>query len=384
MLNLENPATKRYMRIMLITVGLLFGLIFAYKGFQKIMINRFLETLKSPVHTVSAVRVQFANWEPLAKATGNLRTVKGINITTELAGMIREIYFTPGAMVQKGDLLVQLDIDPDIAQLKALEATAQYQKITYERNKKQYRVGAISKEQLDQNEADYKSSAEHVKEQKATIAKKTIRAPFTGKLGISAVNLGQYLNPGDKIVSLQTLDPIYVDFYVPQEMLSKFGIKQTVTINIDTYGDTAFNGEVSTINPEVDKNTRNIEIEATIPNPDNKLLPGMFANVVVKTGAPKKRLTLPITAVTFNSYGDVIYVLKEIEKDTHNNSTWKAIETFITTGETRGDQITILTGLNENDMVVTSGQLKIKNGSLVKINNAVAPANSPKPTSNTE
>lgn len=365
--------------MMLVFVGALFGLIFIFKMFQVIMMKHFTNDHKTPVVTISAMTAQTSQWEPQLKATGSLRTVKGVQVTTELAGMVRTINFTPGSFVQQGTLLMQLDIDPDVAQLHSLQATANLAKITYNRDKSQFKIGAVSKQTLDSDQANLESDVAQVVEQQANIAKKTISAPFSGKLGINQVNIGQYLNPGDKIVMLETLDPIYVDFYVPQEEIFQLEVGQPTTVFVDSHPDTTFAGQITTINPAVDANVRNVEVEATLPNPTNKLLPGMFVSVTVKTGAPKSYLTLPQTAISFNSYGDIVYILQKTDQKQNGHDIWKAMQTFVTTGETRGDQIAVLKGVKPGDMVVTSGQLKLKNGSLVIIDNSVVPTNNPNP-----
>lgn len=377
-MNKLKAKLNREMKYMLIIVGILFSLIFAYKAFQNFMMKKMLAQ-HQPTSTISAMKAELSDWEPQYKVTGSLRTVKGVNVTTELAGMIREILFTPGADVKKGDLLVQLDIDSDIAELKSLEAKAKYAKITWVRDSAQYKIGAVSKEQLDSDLANYKSTAEQVKAQRATIEKKTIRAPFDGKLGISAVNPGEYINAGQKVVNLQTLDPIYVDFNVPQDVLARFQVGQSINITVDTYPDESFSGKVTTIDPEVNKDTRNIAVEATLENPDHKLLPGMFANVIATTGTAKKFITLPQTAISFNSYGDIVYVLTEAGKNSAGDQLWKAHQRFVNTGERRGDQVTVLDGVKEGEMIVTAGQLKVKNNSIVTINNSIQPSDNPHP-----
>ena len=186
-------------------------------------------------------------WTPLIKATGSLRTTQGVDVTTEAAGMVRDIYFTPGGFVQKGALLVKLDLDPAVAELHSLEAKAAFAEITFKRNQKQFVVGAVSQETLDGDEANFKSFVAQVEEQKATIALKTIRAPFAGRLGISAINLGQYINPGEKIVALQSLDPIYVDFNLPQQAFPRMVVGQAVNVVVDAYEKETFTGKITTI-----------------------------------------------------------------------------------------------------------------------------------------
>jgi len=371
---------KKPMLKMLIIVSLLFGCIFGYKTVTGIMMGHYMASMGAPPAYVSAMDVKYYNWQPQLKAAGSLRAVLGVNVTTELAGMVRTIYFTPGAMIKKDDLLVQLDIDPDTAQLHTLQANAELAAITYQRDAAQFKIHAISKAILDSDAANLKSTQAQVAQQAAVIAQKTIRAPFSGRLGISAVNPGQYINPGDKVTMLQTLDPIYADFYVPQQALATIKTGQSVTMTVDTFPHRKFNGVISTIDPGLDSNVRNVEVEATIPNPKFDLAPGMFAAMTVNTGAPTPRLTIPLSAVSFNPYGEVVYVIHETYKNKKSEPILVAKETFVVTGEKRGDQVAILQGLKEGDKVVTSGQLKLKNGSVVIINNAITPGNNPAPT----
>jgi len=370
---------KKAMIIMLIGVGILFGGIFGYHMFAAYMMKQYFASNHEPVITISAAQVNYSDWQPKIKASGSLRAVKGVNITTELAGMVQKILFTPGADVKEGELLVQLNADSDIAQLHALQASAELAKTVYNRDKAQYAIKAISKATLDTDAANFKNTQAQAEAQAAVVQKKTIRAPFSGRIGISAINPGQYLNPGDKVVSLQSLDPIYVDFYVPQQALMRLQTGQTVTLASDTFPGQIFTGEITTIDSAIDTKTRNVEVEATIANSELKLTPGMFGAVEVDTGKAQRYLTVPQTAISFNPYGDIIYIVKESGKDEKGKPILKAHQTFVTLGETRGDQVAILTGLKEGDMVVISGQIKLKNGSQVAINNDITPSNSPTP-----
>lgn len=370
---------SKQMKIMLISVGILFGCIFIFQGFKSFMISRALSSNKNIVTPVSAMKLEYQLWQPQLKASGSLRAVRGVNVTTELAALVKTINFTPGAYVKEGELLVQLNADSDIAQLHALEANAELAKTIYVRDKAQYAVKAISKVTLDTDAANLKNLQAQVAQQAAIVAKKTIRAPFEGRLGICLINPGQYINTGDKIVNLQSLDPIYVDFYVPQQELTRLKVGQTVNITSNMHPDRAFTGTITTIDPGIDPATRNVQVEATIANPTHELTPGMFASVQVDIGEPQRYLTLPQTAITFNPYGNIAFIIRESGKDKKGKPILKATQTFVTTGETRGDQITVLTGLKEGDLIVTSGQLKLKNGSAVVINNAIVPANNPTP-----
>lgn len=373
---------KKRMLIMLIGLGILFGGIFIYKVFVNFMIKRYFASLQNPVISVTTATVASSDWEIKVKAVGSTRAVLGVNVTAQLAGMIQKIYFTPGSTVKEGMVLVQQNADPDIAQLHALEANAELARITYERDKLQYKVRAVSKQQLDTDEQNLKSSRAQVAQQAATVAKLTIRAPFTGRLGISKVNPGQFLNPGDQVVTLQQLDPIYVDFYLPQQALAQLKIGQNVTVTADTFPGRQYKGKITTINPLVDTSTRNVEVEATVSNPNADLTPGMFTSVEVQTEKAQNYLTLPQSAITFNPYGDVVYLVKKKanEKDKDGKPVYYVNQIFITVGGTRGDQIAILQGLKEGDMVVTSGQLKLKNGSLIAVNNKIQPPSNPSPT----
>jgi membrane fusion protein (multidrug efflux system) len=369
---------KKRMAIMLISMGVLFGGIFLWKLFGMFMLKRYLAN-QSPVQTVSAMSVPSSEWQSTLKSTGSLRAIRGVDVTTELAGMVQKIYFTPGAMVNAGTLLVQLNADVELGQLQSLQAQAALAKITYDRDKAQYAIRAVSKQTLDNDFQNLKSLLGQVAEQEGTVAKKAIRAPFTGKLGINNVNLGQYLNPGDKIVTLQTLDPIYADFYFPQQMISYLKVGQEVKMTSDAFPGKLFKGKITTIDPAFDTTTRNVEVEATIANSKYELNPGMFALVEVIVGQPREFLTLPQTAINFNSYGNIAYVVSQKGKDKNGKPVLMAKQVFVSTGETRGDQIKILKGLKKGDIVVTSGQLKLKNGSLVAINNSVVPSNHPAP-----
>ncbi|RDI42845.1 efflux RND transporter periplasmic adaptor subunit [Aquicella lusitana] len=369
---------KKPMLIMLIVLGVLFGGIFLYKGVMSLLMKRFFASMENPVITVSTAKVAYSNWEPKLKAVGSMRATLGVNVTAQLGGMIQTIYFTPGATVTEGTLLVQQNADPNIAQLHALEANAELARITYERDKKQYKVKAVSKQQLDTDLQNLKSLRAQVAQQAAIVEQLTIKAPFGGRLGISKVNPGQYLNPGDTVVTLQRLDPIYADFYLPQQALARLKVGQKVNITVDAFPKKTFTGKITTINPLVQTDTRNVEVEATIANPKMELAPGMFSNVEIITDKSKPYLTVPQTAISFNPYGDIVYVVKE-KKDKDGKTVLTANQVFVTTGESRGDQIMVLKGIKEGDIIVTSGQLKLKNGSYIAINNSVQPANNPSP-----
>jgi membrane fusion protein (multidrug efflux system) len=351
--------------------------------------------------TVTTTKVESLEWQPQLAAVGTVVAVRGVDVTTEIAGLVRSIEFKSGDEVKTGTVLVQLNADSDIAQLNSLQAARDLAATVLKRDQAQFEVQAISQAQLDNDAADLKTRNALVAQQQATIAKKTIRAPFSGKLGITTVNPGQYLNPGDKIVTLQTIDPIYVDFYLPQKRVGGLSIGQIVGVATDGYPGVSFPGRVTAINPKVDPATRNVLIEATLPNPKRELLPGMFANVNVDVGDKRRNLTLPQTSITYNPFGSTVFVVRrKSEVDAAARAASGASsgaapapaaaasgadqlvvqQVFVTTGETRGDQVAILTGVKEGDQVVSSGQVKLKNGTPIAIDNSVQPANNPNPT----
>jgi membrane fusion protein (multidrug efflux system) len=371
------------MKIMLISLGILFGCIFLYKSFGNYMLKRYLAS-RVDVATVSEMAAEYSPWQPQEKYYGTLRPVQGVNVTTEIAGLVEKIYTPSGVTVKKGDLLVQLNAQPDIALLHSLQANTALAKITLTRDTAQFAIQAVSKAVVDADAANYKSLSAQTAQQAAIVEKKMIRAPFSGRLGIVTINEGQFINPGDTVGPLQELDNIFIDFSVPQQQLMIMKVGQPVKVTVDTFPKLVFTGKITTINPVIDANTRNVLVEATLPNPKFELTPGMFATVLVKTGEPHKYITLPLTAITFNSYGDVIYTIEEKGKDKKGNPILIATQRFVTTGETRGDQVTILNGIKVGDRVVTSGQLKLKNGMQVIINNSVVPTNNPAPITKEE
>lgn len=367
------------MLIMLIAVGVIFGGIFGYKGVQSTMMNKSSAAGSVPVVTVSATKAVMEEWQPQISAVGSLRAVHGVDVTTEVAGLVQSVNFKSGDNVKAGEVLVQLNADTDIANLHTLTASRDLAQSVYERNKKQFLAEAVSQASLDADEADLKVKQAEVAQQQAQVDKKTIRAPFAGRLGIGSVNPGQYLNPGDKIVTLQALDSVYVDFYLPQQELSRVATGQTVVASFDAVPGQKFTGRISAINSKVNSETRNVQIEAVIANPQHKLLPGMYAVLKIQAGAANRYLTIPRTAITFNPYGETVYVI-ESAKDTDGITVKTVKQIFVTVGSSRGDQVAILKGIKEGDTVVTSGQLKLKNGSRVTINNAAQPLNDPDPT----
>jgi membrane fusion protein, multidrug efflux system len=370
--------TKR-MIIMIVGVALLVAGI-GFVVFRNIMKQIAQGQIPPPPVVVTAMQAARQDWQPQLNAVGSLRAVRGVDVTTEIAGLVREIRFRSGDEIKAGALLIQLNADSDLAQLASLKAAADLAQTTLNRDRAQLAAQAISQAQVDGDEADLKSKRAQAASQQATIDKKAIRAPFSGRLGITLVNPGQYLNPGDKVVTLQTIDPIYIDFNLPQQQISGVSVTQPVTVLSDAYPGQVFSGQVTAIDSKVDTATRNVQIEATVANPKKLLLPGMFGRAAVDSGEKQTYLTLPQTAITYNPYGATVFISAD-KKDAKGNPQVQAQQIFITPGPTRGDQVAILKGLSDGAMVVTSGQLKLKNGTPLRVDNSVQPLNdqSPKP-----
>jgi membrane fusion protein, multidrug efflux system len=370
--------TKR-MVIMLILVGVLFGGIFGFQAFKARMTKKFLAAQKMSAETVSAMNAGVQTWQAQLEAVGSLRAFRGADIAPEVTGIVSRIHFKSGQDVKSGALLVELNADTDIAKLKSFQAVAELARQTYERDKQQFKNQSISQATLDSDTANLKSAEAQVAEQQALTEKKLIRAPFAGRLGIRAIDLGEYLNAGTKIVTLQALNPIYDDFYLPQKSISQIAIGQKVSVKADAFPGRTFEGEVTAISPKVDLNTRNVAIRARISNPESLLLPGMFAITDIKVGGSKQYVTLPQTAITYNPYGNTVFLVETHGTGPDGKLVLVAQEKFVKTGETRGDQVAILDGVKPGDTVVTSGQIKLHSGTPVVINNTIQPTNEAAP-----
>jgi len=366
------------MLIMLIVVGALFGGIFFLKSKEASATRSAMASMRAPTVTVTTTEAKLEAWQPQVRGIGSLASVQGVDVTTEVGGLVSAVTFESGDEVKKDKLLVELVSDTDTALLEQLEAEAKLAHIVLERDKAQAEARAVSQATLDTDEANVKVREAQVKQQKALIRKKHIRAPFGGRLGITAIRPGQYLNPGEKIVTLQSLNPIYVDFHLPQQQLARLKVTQKVEVTTNVYPGKTFPGTITSINPKVDPDTRNFLVEATLKNPEHLLLPGMYASVTVQAGEARHLITLPRSAVSFNPYGDSVYVVEKKER-AGAGAVQVAKQVFVKLGPTRGDQIAILDGVKTGNIVVTSGQLKLHNGSFVTINNKVQPSNNPSP-----
>ena len=368
------------MLLMLLLAALVLGAIFGFEAFKSSAIKKYLAAHGNPPQTVSTVVAKDEPWQPRLESVGSLRAVSGADLSAQVAGIVSAIHFESGADVKQGTPLLELMAADDIAKLQSLKATTALARITLERDLKQLKAQAVSQQTVDTDTQTLKSDEAQVAQQQALVDYKSVRAPFSGRLGIRQVDLGQYLAPGTAIVTLQSLDPIYVDFYLPQQALAQIKVGQPVSVKVDTYPGTAFPGVIAAINPKVDPATRNVQVRAVLKNPELKLLPGMFATIAVAVGTPESHVTLPQTAITYNSYGSTVYLVEQQGKDAKGAPVLAARQTFVTTGATRGDQVAVLSGIKAGDTVVSAGGNKLHNGSLVTVNNSVQPTDDAHPT----
>ena len=300
--------TKR----MLIMIGAVIVLIAALAGGKYLQIKKLIASIPKPQpQTVSTIEVQAQPWQSQLKSVGTLSPVRGADLASEVAGLVRSVHFKSGQDVSAGALLVQLSADSDAAQLQALQAAADQAETTLKRDQAQLAVRAVSQAQVDADTNNLKAARAQVAQQAANVAKKAIRAPFAGRLGITALQPGQYVNAGATLVTLQTLDPIHVDFSLPQQQLAGLAVGQAVTLAVDAFAGQRFAGTINAIHPKVDPATRNVQVQATVANPRRELLPGMFADVRVNLGGEQPQLTLPQTALTYNPYGSTVFVVEK-------------------------------------------------------------------------
>jgi membrane fusion protein (multidrug efflux system) len=367
------------MVLMLLLAGALFGAIFGYQAFKAGMVKKFMASQGVPVQTVSTTEARVLEWQPMLAAIGTLRAERGADIAPEVAGVVTAIRFRSGDEVAAGAALVQLNDASEAAQLESLKATAQLAEINYRRDVEQLRKGFVTQAVVDTDAANLKAAKAQVDEQQALLDKKLVRAPFAGRLGIRAVDLGQYVAPGTKLVTLQSLDPIFVDFSVPQSQLARVGVGQKVSVATDALPGERFEGTIEAADARVDPATRNVQLRALLRNPAHRLLPGMFVNVDVRSGAAQRFLTVPQTAISFNPYGDTVFVVEKKGEGSDGKPQLVATQRFVTTGATRGDQIAVLSGVKEGETVVSAGQLKLRNNVPVRIDNAVQPSNDAAP-----
>jgi len=369
---------KKRLILMLVIVGVVFFLIFGFGTFRNIMIGKFLATLPFQPQTVATIKAPSTAWQPSMNAVGSLVAINGANISAEVAGIVDTIKFQSGDNVPAGALLVTLRPNNDNAVLAELQATADLDRVNYQRDVKQLKADAVSQATVDSDQAALQSAVAQVEAQQALMAEKQIKAPFAGTLGIRQVDVGQYLAAGTEIVTLQQLNPLFVDFYLPQQAISQISVGQPVTIGIDAFPDQNFTGTIVALNSAIDTATRTVQVRAILPNDKLQLRPGMFATVNIAVGQPRTFVTLPQAAITYNPYGDTVFTIAP-GTGADGKQELIAKQQFVQIGDTRGDQVAVLKGLSEGDEVVTAGQLKLRNGVSVIVNNDVQVSNDANP-----
>lgn len=371
---------RKRMIILIICLVVVFGGIFGWKAFVSYQISQFLAHRKAPPVTVATMHAKQAQWTPRLSSTGSLRAIQGVDITTEVPGKVVKIEFESGQKVAKGDLLVALDTNTEKAQLAGLRAQAELSRLTRQRKSKLRKRGVGSQASLDEAAASYKNSLAAARAKQAEIDKKTIAAPFDGTVGLRQVDQGEYLAPGTTIVTLQALDPIYLDFSLPQQQLEKVHTGQTAILYLDGSKKDAARGEIIAISPKVEVGSRSFSVRAQLDNKNHRLRPGMFGRVEVILDKSHSVLTLPQTAISYNPYGDTVFkVVKQESKGQDGKPVLHAKRVNVRTGQTRGDQIQILSGLEPDDEVVVAGQLKLRGGDVVEIDNSILPQNKADP-----
>jgi membrane fusion protein (multidrug efflux system) len=335
--------------------------------------------MQPPPEAVTTIVARREHWPNTLNAIGTVAAVQGVTVSADLPGVVDRIAFESGRTVDAGDVLVQLDTRQEQAQLNAAEAQLELARLNFERMKGLVEQDAVSRAEYDNAAAAHKQAEARIREIRATIERKTIRAPFSGILGIRQVNLGQYLSGGDPIVPLQSLNPIYVNFGVPQQAAAHARVGRSVRIIAGDLGNAEFTGRITAIDSVVDPTTRNVQVQATLANSGSRLRPGMFLQTEVVVGATQAVIPLPASAISYAPYGDSVFIVGDMKKP--DGGTYRGVrQQVVKLGSSRGDQVAVISGISPGEEVVTSGVFKLRNGVAVAVNNAVQPANSPAPT----
>lgn len=383
----KTPSTTKRMILMLVGVAVIIGGVFAVKYIMGKGMNDFFDNMPQPAATVTDWTAKEEEWVDAQQAVGTFVAVNGTDVTTEAGGVVRSLSIDVGKPVKAGTVLAQLNTANELAVLKSLEASARLAAVQRDRWQALARDKLVSQAEAEERATVAATSLAQVEAQRALIAQKTIRAPFDGVLGIRQVNLGQFINPGDPIVSLQALDPIYLDFTLPERQVGQVLPGTVIRATVDALPGQVFEGKVTAVEPQVDAATRNFKVQATLDNPEYNLRPGAFAHVGFDTGDSRK-VVVPQTAISFNPYGNAVYVIQEVQRaEGEKNMQGKPLtgkklvvrQRFVKTGATRGDLIAVTEGLKPGERVATSGLLKLRNDAEVVVNNKVQPVSEAQP-----
>lgn len=375
--------TTKRMIIMLVLVGLVFGGVFGMKEFGRRAMVSFLEQMPTPPATVSSSEVGTLQWNSRLSSVGSLVAQNGTNVTNEVPGIVTKIHFESGDTVSEGDLLLELDSDTEAAQLARLEAEAELAGLTRKRRERLFELNSVSRAELDEAVSQANVANAAVRAQRALLEQKRIRAPFDGKLGIRRVSIGQFVDAGTPMVALESVDPMEVDFSLPESQLPKVSPGQNVKVRVDAYPEEVFKGRILALESRVDSGTRNFDVRARLPSADGRLRPGQFARVEVDLPGQREVVVVPRTAVKYNSYGSSVFVVQEDpdkgpppEEPNPNmppHTTLMVKQRFVELGEARGDFIEVVDGLQQGEEIATTGLLKLRNEMPVIINNEGAP-----------
>lgn len=375
----RTPRVMLRLMLVLLLLGVVGGGLVGFHIFKANILKSVTAGIVAQLPTVATATASTQSWQKVLTGNGSLRASQGADLSAEIGGIVGELHFESGETVKSGTLLLRLKPNDDDAKLAQLQATAELDAITYQRDVRQLRAQGVAQSTVDTDLGTLRNAQAQVEGQRAVIAEKFVRAPFAGRLGLRQVDLGQYLSPGTKIVTLQAPDPMFLDFYLPQQAIGEVRVDQAVTVQVDAFPGRDFPGQITAINSQVDSSSRMVQIRATLGNPGEVLLPGMFATVSIATGAARPQVTAPLSSVSANPYGSLVYTLRPDGTRPDGQPTFTARQVFVTTGETRGGQVQILKGIETGEMVVTAGQLKLHNNSHVLVNNAVQPSDDPDP-----
>jgi membrane fusion protein (multidrug efflux system) len=356
---------KKAYAIVILGLVILFGGIFGFKAFVNQMVAKAIANAPKPVFSVSATKVREQEWHPELQAVASLKAVQGTELSTQIAGNITAIYFHSGSYVHAGQLLVQVDDSNQLAQLRVDRANLHLAEVNLKRTKTLIADKAASQAQLDQARATYAVDQATVQNDQATLHKLAISAPFSGYIGINKINVGQYVMPGTAIADLQSWNPLHVDFTLPQADLPLLQRGTPVHFQSDATGNQTFIGKITALGSAINSQTRQVEIQATLENPKNVLRPGMFGQVTVVRDAVQKVLTVPAAAITYNTYGNFVYVVES--KTVDGKKSQIAVQHVVETGAERDGQVAIRKGLKAGDLIVTAGQVKLTNDAPVSV-----------------
>lgn len=366
---------KRMLLMLLLAMAVIAGL--GFTKYHQIEAATHM-VMQPPPTAVTTIVAKRETWPGTLDVIGTVAAVQGVTVSADLPGTVARIAFESGKSVKEGDILVELDTRQERAQLAAAEAQRDLAQINFDRTQQLVKSGVVAQNEFDNVNAQKNATEAQVGEIKAAIARKTIRAPFSGVLGIRQVNLGQYLSSGQAIVSLQSLNPVYVNFGVPQQQSAQAGLGRIMRITTDDAAHERYMGRVTATDSVVSETTRNVQVQATLANPGGKLHPGMFVRVQVVTGADSPVIALPASAINYAPYGDSVYVVTDLKDP--SGKTYRGVkQQFVKLGGTRGDQVAVISGVNPGEEIVTSGVFKLRNGAAVQINNQVLPENNPAP-----